>query len=96
MNDKQFKELKSNAIKIWQSYDDRFGYATEKIETINRIKNVTDNYGIIIGMFDIHNQRKLYNAVSTENKELIDKWVGGLNRLEALAKEMGLFSKGER
>ena len=90
MNDEQFEELKSNAIKIWQSYDDRFGYATEKIETVNRIKNLSDNYGAIIGMFDIHNQRKLYDAVGKENKVLIDKWVGGLERLELLAKEMGL------
>ena len=90
MSNELFEELKSNAIKIWQSYDDKYGYATKKIETVNRIENISDNYGTIIGMFDVHNQRKLYDTVGDDGKIFIDSWVGGLERVELLAKELGL------
>lgn len=88
--DELFGELKREAITIWQGYDDTHGYASEKIAYINSIKNVQDNYGTFIGMFDVHNQRKLYDAVSDDGKKLIDEWVGGLTRVEKLAKELGL------
>lgn len=86
-----FNELKSEAIKIWQTYDDTYGYATEKISYLNSFANVGDNWGTIVGMFDIHNQRKLYDAVSDDAKMLIDKWVGGLENREREAADMGLM-----
>lgn len=90
ISDKLFNEIKDNAIEIWQTYDDTYGYATEKIQRVQSITNVQDNYGGIIGMFDHVNQRKLYELVSPEAQALIDDWVGGLSRVEKMAKELGL------
>lgn len=90
VSDKLFNEIKDNAIEIWQTYDDTYGYATEKIQRVQSIGNVQDNYGGIIGMFDHVNQRKLHELVSPEAQALIDGWVGGLSRVEKMAKELGL------
>lgn len=54
-----FEEIKREAIKIWQSYDDTYGYATDKINRIKDVGNVKDNYAYIIAMFDTQNQRQL-------------------------------------
>ena len=35
MNDSIFKELKQEAIKIWQTYDNTYGYADEKINDLS-------------------------------------------------------------
>lgn len=90
ISDKTFKELQTAALEIWHGYDDAHGYATEKKDRVARLQNYSDNYGTIIGMFDHKNQRKLYNAVGEEAKQLIDNWVGGLDRVEAMAEEFGL------
>ena len=74
---KLFNELREEAIKIWSTYDDTYGYASEKINYINSFGNVGDNYGTIIGMFDSTNQRKLFNNVSSEAQKLITDWTGG-------------------
>lgn len=74
---KLFNELREEAIKIWKTYDDTYGYATEKIDYINSFGNVGDNYGTIIGMFDSTNQAKLFKAVSPEARALITDWTGG-------------------
>ena len=76
-DDKTFEELRAEAIKIWQTYDDTYGYASEKINYINSFGNVKDNYGTIIGMFDSDNQAKLFNAVGDEARRLISDWTGG-------------------
>lgn len=77
VSDQLFNELRSEAIKIWQTYDDTHGYASEKIDYLKSFDNVKDNYGTIIGMFDDHNQRKLFNAVGDDAKDLITYWTGG-------------------
>ena len=51
--DEQFNELKEKAIEIWQGYDDTHGYATEKINAIKDIENVSDNFMYMVAMFDI-------------------------------------------
>ena len=76
-DDKTFEELRAEAIKIWRTYDDAYGYASGKIDYINSFGNVKDNYGTIIGMFDSDNQAKLFNAVGDEAKRLISDWTGG-------------------
>lgn len=91
VSDELFNELKNAAIEVWQTYDNTYGYVDEKIAMLN-FKNVGENYGTIIGMFDIHNQRKLYNKVGKEARALIDEWVGGsLNEAELRANQLGLF-----
>lgn len=70
-SDEVFDDIKQNAIKIWQSYDDTYGYATSKIDRIKDIANVQDNAWYIVAMFDIHNQRKLLTMVTPETARLI-------------------------
>lgn len=82
LDDKLFNELRQGAIDVWSKFDDTYGYATDKIETVTKITNYRDNYGMLIGMMDVSNQRKLYNRVSPEAQALIDEWVGGLSRVE--------------
>lgn len=93
VSDEVFNELKEKAIEIWKTYDNEFGYVDEKLSMIEPIQNVKDNFGTFIGMFDIHNQRKLYDAVnSPEARAAIDYWVGGsLEELESSVADIGLF-----
>jgi hypothetical protein len=67
-SDEVFEEIKQKSIEIWQTYDDTYGYATEKIDRVKEIKNVKDNYMHIIGMFDSTNQAKLFIELSAETK----------------------------
>ncbi len=65
-SDKIFRDIKENAIKIWRSYDDTHGYATEKIDRIKDIPNSEDNYMYMVAMFDSTNQAKLLKMVDSE------------------------------
>ena len=38
-----FNEMKSLATQIWSTYDNQYGYVTEKLSYINRIDNIQDN-----------------------------------------------------
>ena len=74
-SDEVFKEIKEKAIEIWQTYDDTYGYATEKIDRVKEIKNVKDNWDFIVGMFDSTNQAKLVNKLSPEAREKVMQWL---------------------
>lgn len=91
ISDELFNEIKQAAIDIWHTYDNTYGYVDEKMATIKRIKNISDNYGTFIGMFDVKNQEKMYNMVGDDAKQLIDSWVGDMAQNVALAKEMGVY-----
>jgi hypothetical protein len=78
VSDQTFNELKTEAIKIWNTYDNTYGYVDEKVGYLESFGNVKDNYGTIIGMFDNPNQNKLYKAVQSEEaKAAIRYWSGG-------------------
>lgn len=74
-SDEIFNEIKEKAIEIWRTYDDQFGYATKKIDRVNEITNVRDNWGFIVGMFDWDNQQKLLSKLSPEAKKQILEWL---------------------
>jgi len=75
-----FKEVKEAAIEIWGSYDDQFGYATEKIERIQDLENISDNVMYIVAMFDLPNQNKLADKLSPEAKlALRERMIAGGN-----------------
>lgn len=61
-----FDEIKRESIKIWETYDNTYGYATEKISQIEPLTNIRDNYSFIVGMFDGMNQQKLLYRLSAE------------------------------
>lgn len=66
-----FDEIKDNAIKIWQTYDNTYGYVDEKVGRIKDIQNVSDNAWFIVAMFDMDNQQKLLSMVKPETAEII-------------------------
>lgn len=74
-SDEIFNEIKQVAINIWKTYDDTYGYASEKIGYVESITNVRDNWGTIVGMFDWQNQAKLLANLSPEAKEKVQEWL---------------------
>jgi hypothetical protein len=79
--DEYFEEVKREAMKLWKEVDsdnDKFGYATGKINRIKDIKNIDDNFMYMVAMFDIHNQQKLASKLSEETKKAIaDRMIDG-------------------
>lgn len=67
-----FDDIKTNAEKIWRTYDDTYGYATKKLQQID-IKNTGDNAWYIVAMFDLPNQNKLLSMVEPETAKYIKK-----------------------
>lgn len=59
------------ALEIWASYDDTYGYATEKISRIKDIGNINDNFMYMVAMFDSNNQRKLASMLSDKTKKAV-------------------------
>jgi len=66
-----FDDIKAQAINIWNTYDDTYGYRTEKVTRVNAIENVRDNAWFIVAMFDGDNIRKLISMVRPETAEMI-------------------------
>ena len=66
-----FDEIKAAAIEIWKTYDDTYGYATDKIDSIKDIQNVKDNAWYMVAMFDAPNRVKLLLKVSDATKLMI-------------------------
>lgn len=60
-----FEEVKEKAMRIWATYDDTHGYATEKIARINDLENTGDNFMYMVAMFDRSNQEKLAASLTT-------------------------------
>lgn len=73
ISDRMFEDIKKNAIKIWKTYDDTYGYATEKISYVESLKNISDNWITFYGMFDPINQEKLLELVKLDTREFIYK-----------------------
>lgn len=66
-----FDEIKAAAIEIWKTYDDTYGYATDKINAIKDIQNVKDNAWYMVAMFDHINRAKLLSKVGLGTRMLI-------------------------
>ncbi len=66
-----FEDIKENAIKIWQAYDDTYGYSTGKINAIKDIGNVKDNAWYMVAMFDGINKLKLIKSLKPESAEMV-------------------------
>ena len=79
--DEQFNELKEKAIELWKEVDsdnDKFGYATEKINRIKDLENVQDNFMYMVAMFDAGNQGKLATKLSSLTKlAVIERLIDG-------------------
>lgn len=67
-HDNIFEEMKNIACSIWNTYDDTYWYASEKINKIKSLENISDNFMYIFAMFDIENQQRLISEASTNLK----------------------------
>jgi len=76
-----FMEVKAKAIELWKEVDsdnDKYGYASSKINRIELIGNVGDNFMYMVGMFDPGNQALLAEKLSEETrKEIRDRMIAG-------------------
>ena len=61
-----FDEMKAAATSVWQTYDNTYGYVTEKLDYINSIRNIQDNAMVFYRMFDYQNQAKMIKLLSDE------------------------------
>ncbi len=77
--DEVFEDLKSTAIRIWESFDNTYGYVDEKKSRLEGIENVSDNAWYILAMFDHGN--KIRMLVETE-LELTKQYITTLLELE--------------
>jgi hypothetical protein len=66
-----FNEMRAAATQIWNTYDNQFGYVTEKLNRINSLENIQDNAMVFYRMFDWENQTKFRNLVSHQTLEYI-------------------------
>lgn len=66
-----YNEMKSLATQIWETYDNQYGYVTEKLSYINRIDNIQDNAMVFYRMFDNNNQETFRTNASNEVLEYI-------------------------
>jgi hypothetical protein len=74
-SDEIFEEIRKASIEIWQTYDDQFGYASEKIKMVNDLTNFKDNWGTMVGMFDYTNQQKLLDKLSPKAQSKVKEWL---------------------
>lgn len=81
LSKKVFEEVRTKSIQLWREIDtdnDKYGYASEKIDRIKHLKNIADNGMYIISMFDIENQQKLAIKLTTQaNQEIAERLVAG-------------------
>lgn len=67
-----FNEIKESAIKIWNTFDNQYGYVDEKVNRVNSIKNYEDNIMVCYRMFDTYNKSKMRVMLSNEALEYIN------------------------
>lgn len=75
-----FNECKEACMELWKEVDtdnDKYGYATEKINRIKDIENVGDNFMYMVAMFDSTNQHLLaqklgYDCRTAIRERMID------------------------
>jgi len=72
MTDEAFEDIKQNAIRLWETYDNEFGYVDDKVARIKDIENIGDNAMYIIAMFDNFNIIKLFRMLKTETQRQLD------------------------
>lgn len=85
-----FHQIKAASLLIWRTYDDQFGYATEKCKQVESIENFRDNWTFIVSMFDHHNQEKLIDILDGEAKDLVYRATEPNREALGKLKEMGI------
>ena len=71
-NQEIFDEMKCIATDIWNTYDNQYGYVTEKLKRINGFDNIQDNAMIFYRMFDPVNKATFRDRASNQVMEYIN------------------------
>lgn len=72
-SDEIFEDIKENAIKLWSTYSNEFGYVDNKVNKIKDIQNIEDNAWFIVAMFDYSNKFKLLTMVKPETRKKLEE-----------------------
>lgn len=82
-SDEIFEEVKSACIKIWETYDNTYGYVDEKLERVSGLNNIHDNFMYMVSMFDHWNQKRLSEILSpTAKLAIINRIKSGHDKQE--------------
>lgn len=65
-SDEIFAEMQECAREVWGKYSDEYGYRSEKIEMVDNVRNIQDNFMYIFAMFDHINQLELFAMASPQ------------------------------
>lgn len=66
-----FNDMKQAATQVWKTYDNEYGYVSEKLNYVNGLNNIQDNAMVFYRMFDWENQRKFKQLVNEQTLEYI-------------------------
>jgi len=66
-----FNDMKQAATQVWKTYDNEYGYVSEKLNYVNGLNNIQDNAMVFYIMFDWENQRKFKQLVNEQTIEYI-------------------------
>lgn len=75
-----FDEIKREAINLWNTYDNTYGYAKGKIDRIKDLENVQDNAWYIVAMFDYTNQQRLLSLLLPATAEIVRDAISPINQ----------------
>ena len=70
-SDEIFEEVKKASIEVWSEKDSHPSYIAEKVERIESMQNISDNFMSIVAMFDTRNIATLRHKLSSESKKAI-------------------------
>lgn len=87
ISDEGFKLLQCFCMDQWIDVgaNSHYSYKHEKFKKVMCMNNVGDNYLFLIGMFDIHNQRALFEKMKQHNhggRELREKLLEDMAEME--------------
>jgi hypothetical protein len=71
LTDEIFNEVRSLVTKIWNTFDNEFGYVDEKMAVVNSLPQEWTSVIQMIRMFHMLIQRKLFEVFSRETNEAI-------------------------
>ena len=77
-----FEDMRKACIAEWETHDNSYDYVDKKTKRIKVIENVGDNFMYMFAMFDMNNQRKVAEKLSSETKEALRaRMIDGGNEL---------------
>lgn len=69
--EESFNELKEACIRFWNTFDDKFGYATEKIDRIKDLPNDGPNFVMMVQMIHPVAREVISKLLSLETRNEI-------------------------